>query len=190
MWASEALERLLEYEDVFSVLDIGSGKGEHAERMEAAGKVVDTLDLKPPAKHRGRYVDLAFAPGSFDALWCSHVLEHQENVGLFLRKMYREVRDGGVVAITVPPAKHAIVGGHLTLWNQGLLLYNMILAGFDCSKARVSPIYDGYNISVIVRKRGREDVDLVYDAGDIETLAPFFPFPVHQGFDGTQSKDW
>ena len=69
------------------------------------------------------------------------------------------------------------------LRNAGVLLYNLILAGFDCSKASVGS-YD-YDLSVIVRKtRAEFPVDLHFDEGDIDKLAAFFPVPVHQAFDG------
>lgn len=121
-----------------------------------------------------------FAP--FDAIWCCHVLEHQRNVGAFLEKCFADLKDGGWLAVTVPPRKDEIVGGHLTLWNAGLLLYNLILAGFDCSGASVKTY--GYNVSVIVRKRRANLPALKMDCGDIESLAEFFPMPVEQGFSG------
>jgi hypothetical protein len=67
------------------------------------------------------------------------------------------------------------------LRNAGVLLYNLILAGFDCSKASVGS-YD-YDLSVIVRNtRAEFPVDLHFDEG--LSSRPFFPVPVHQGFDG------
>lgn len=191
---SEALSRLmLDYVDVHRVLDIGSGTGEHASILRGAGKTVVTVSYEPPADHVCDYVGNREIGGGFDAIWASHVLEHQPNVGAFLRQCFRDLRDEGVIAITVPPAKPEIVGGHLTTWNAGLLLYNMILAGFDCREARVSncyssgPGYPPYNISVIVRKRQANLPALRFDQGDIERLAGFFPCPVSQGFDGRLS---
>ena len=95
-----------------------------------------------------------------------------------------------LLAITVPPWKPQIVGGHMTAWNAGLLLYNLVVAGFDCSEARVSSVYASgpgyppYNISVMVRKKAAHLPALRMDAGDIERLATFFPMPVAQGFSG------
>lgn len=101
---------------------------------------------------------------------------------MFLKKCFDLLEDDGILAITIPPLKHAIVGGHLTLWNAGLLIYNLILAGFDCSKASVKTY--GYNISVIVRKKQAVHGQLVMDNGDIETIAHLFPFNAKQGFHG------
>lgn len=178
----QALARLLGVPRVRSILDVGSGTGAHAAVMRNFAKVVTTISLQEPADHVGDFLEWEGQPGSFDAVWACHVLEHQPNVGSFLAACRRQLRDGGVLAVTVPPAKHFIVGGHVTLWNAGLLLYNLILAGFDCRNAMVGTY--GYNISVIVEKGRMELPPLAFDHGDITRLAEFFPVPVTEGFDG------
>jgi len=179
MFATEALSRFIQY-DLGTVLDIGSGDNEQATAMRDAGIAVTTLSLRPPADIIGDYMTVPFEP--FDGIWASHVLEHVPNVGKFLEKCFVDLKDGGILCVTVPPAKHNIVGGHLSLWNEGLLLYRLILAGFDCSQATVG-VY-GYNISVIVRKVNADLPVLALDCGDIEKLAHFFPMPARQELDG------
>ena len=79
-----------------------------------------------------------------------------------------------MLCVTVPPAKQRISGGHVSLWNAGLLLYHLVLAGFDCSQAETMR-YD-YNVSVIVKKRTIDVLNrLVFDAGDISTIRPYLP---------------
>ena len=87
-----------------------------------------------------------------------------------------------MIAITVPPLKHQIVGGHVSLWNVGLLLYRLILVGLDCSAARYGTY--GYNIGVVLNKKSITLPQLKYDNGDIETLRDYFPVSVNQGFNG------
>ena len=192
MLAVEAITKLISEFEFQTVLDIGSGEGEHSRIFKHYGKIVSAVDLGgslyyknrvADANYIGEYVELDF-PGPFDCIWCSHVLEHQRNIGTFLEKIYHDLKDDGVLAITVPPSKPNIVGGHVTVWNAGLLLYNLILAGFDCSEASVLK-YD-YNISVILRKKAAliSSLDLSSDIGDIEKLAHLFPLHVHQDFDG------
>ncbi len=194
---SEALVRLLEQDDVRSVLDIGSGTGTHARMMREAGREVTTISLSPPADLIGDHAAFDFSGDPFDAIWASHVLEHQPDPGAFLRKCFADLRAGGVLAVTVPPPKHEIVGGHLSLWNTGLLLYHLVVAGFDCREARVSgcyadgPEFEPYNLSVIIRKVPAALPPLAFDKGDIERLAQFFPLPVRHGFDGRLAPiDW
>lgn len=183
MLAELALKKVLTM-DFHTVLDIGSGKGEHAHQFERNDRDVTTIDLKGPATYIRDYMD-TILPVDYDCIWASHVLEHQENVGMFLYKCWEDLKEGGILAITVPPAKDAIVGGHLTIWNAGLLLYNLIIAGLDCSQASVKTY--GYNISVVVKKKTIQHypkLNLDRDKGDIEKLAHFFPMEVKQGFDG------
>jgi len=175
MHGLQALDKLLTLE-FDSVLDVGSGAGLHAQVFREFGKQVTTLDFKN-ADICGNFLHVDVP--KVDVIWCCHVLEHQVNVGQFLEKALDHCK---LFVVTVPPAKHDIVGGHFTLWNAGLLLYNLVQAGFDCRDACVKTY--GYNISVIVEAKRRPDVTLKMDCGDIETLAEFFPFHVEQGFDG------
>lgn len=183
--ADQALNLLLAQYEFDSVLDVGCGDGLQARHLAKHGKRVTTISFESYGAHRpdfvGDFEDFA-SDERYDLVWCSHALEHQANVGLFLQRLVSFVAPGGLLAITVPPARPYIVGGHLTVWNAGLLLYNLIVAGIDCREARLK-VY-GYNISLIVRVRKAELPALRHDIGDIERLAPFFPMPVQQGFDG------
>ncbi|MER8563822.1 class I SAM-dependent methyltransferase [Mesorhizobium sp. M1204] len=188
---SQALSRLLQYPQVLKILDVGSGAGEHAALIRATGRSAFMVDLAPPADHVGDFMEWRRGHHEFDAVWVCHVLEHQPNPNAFLRACLDRLRPGGLIVATVPPMKNQIVGGHVTLWNAGLLLYQLILAGFDCRRARVGTYADGpgcpvYNISVVATAPGLPIhlPPLRMDAGDIERLAELFPCPVRQGFDG------
>lgn len=155
--------------------------GRQGELEALSGYVVTNHDYHT---HGIRYEASPSRPALYDGLYCAHTLEHMRNVGLVLDKMYAELKDNGLLCLVVPPAKHDIVGGHLSIWNAGLLLYNLIRARFDCAKAAVRT-YD-YNVAVLVRKRraGYEEHRLNEDNGDIELLAPYFPMPAYQDMDG------
>lgn len=168
----QALDRFIK-EQPEHVLDIGAGEGKHAEVMREAGIVVEEVTLP------NDYMDLT---GEYDGIWCSHVLEHQRNPGLFIDKMVSELTDDGLLAITVPPAKHNLVGGHVSIWNLSLVLYQLVLAGLDCSAARVGSY--GYNISVLLRKKVVDLPPLKMDRGDIKDLAHLFPGTTYHGMDG------
>lgn len=162
------------------ILEIGGGAGQAAEYMRTNGLAVDEIDF---ATNGLTYEQTPVRPQKYDGIYLSHVLEHVRNVGAVLDRIAVELKAGGILAVLVPPAKHNIVGGHLTLWNCGLLLYNLVVAGFDCRDAAVATV--GYNCVVITRHyRCKPPAPLKHDIGDIETLAPFFPMPVEQGFDG------
>ena len=163
-----------------SVLDVGAGDGKFSNMFKERGKKVYTTDILE-SDYQGDFNTIDF-DRNFDCVWCAHTLEHQLNVHHFLSKIFHLIDTNGVLAISVPPLKHNIVGGHVTLWNGGLLLYNLILAGFDCSEASVKQY--GYDISVIVKKKEVDLPILNYDYGDIEMLAEYFPMKVKQGFNG------
>jgi SAM-dependent methyltransferase len=198
MFGNLALQCLLDRFEFENVLDIGSGAGLHADVFEAHRKIVTAVDFGVSVYFRQRPQERTVVQGDYiqlqldreyDCIWACHVLEHQPNPNLFLRKVHGDLKEGGVVAITVPPLKHEIVGGHLSLWNAGLLLYHLVFAGFDCRMAHVRAY--AYNISVIVRKRSITLPPLDYDSGDIDRLAPFLPNGLHERFDGNiQSLNW
>lgn len=160
-------------ENAVRILDVGAGVNSlHTKAIRAAGLYVETNDILE-SDHQGDYLSIGDI-GTFDGIWCSHVLEHQRNPGLFLDRIHKDLREGGILAITVPPRKDLIVGGHVSLWNAGLLLYHLILARFDCRNAMVATY--GYNISVILNKHTISDLpELKHDGGDINTLAKYFP---------------
>ena len=193
LFGNEAAVKLAKDYSFKTLLDIGSGPSQGvnaANFFKELAKDVTRQDINPNYKPDllGDFNNLA-TDKLYDCVWCSHVLEHQLNVNHFLTKIFHTLKDDGVLAITVPPLKHAIVGGHVTLWNAGLLLYNLILAGFDCKDAAVKSY--GYNISVIVNKRTAILPELNYDAGDMNALNEFFPLGVYEGFDGNiQEINW
>jgi SAM-dependent methyltransferase len=191
-FAGETLQYLIENHEFNSVLDIGSGEGKHSELLQKNGKKVTSIDFGKSIYFEkrkdsyncifGDYYTYHFDE-KFDAVWASHVLEHQLNPNLFLKKIHSDLKEGGVLCITVPPLKHEIVGGHVTLWNAGLLMYQLIMAGFDCSDISIKSY--GYNISIILKKKSIVSYpNLSYDSGDIMRLKQFFPIGTTEPFNG------
>jgi SAM-dependent methyltransferase len=168
-----------------TVIDIGSGAGAHAKILNDNKKRVTALDFGTSiyAKEKGEnyngieHLEVDFyeykEDRKFDCIWASHVLEHQANPGAFISRCMDLCCDNGIIAITVPPMEEYVLGGHLTNWNAGVLLYNLVVNGIDCSECSI--LSYGYNISVIVRNKQRDPVNLTYDNGDIKSLMKFLP---------------
>jgi len=191
--AGLGMKYLLDHYTFDTVLDVGSGTGRHAKCFEKFEKVVTRLDygVADTFTQGGETEDVILtdilkfsSPRKWDCVWASHIMEHQQNVGLFVSKLFELTDEGGIVAITVPPAKQRVVGGHLTMWNQGLIIYNCCIAGFDMRDAEVFRY--GGNITMIVRKKSVEIPALGYCKGDIEMLQPYLPKGFRHGLDGSR----
>ena len=194
-FSRRGLQYLLDNYDFSTVLDIGSGEGLHADLFLKYGKQVTALDYGESVYFKkainSEQLHLIIADFNqyefnrqFDCIWASHVLEHQLNSNLFLKRCFSLLKEGGLFAITVPPPyPFAIVGGHVSFWNAGLVLYNLVLSGFDCKYATVLK-YDYCNITVIVEKRSIVLPCISYDKGDIEKLVNYFPIGFFEGIYG------
>jgi hypothetical protein len=70
------------------------------------------------------------------------------------------------------------------LWNPGLLLYNLVSSGIDCSESYVHQ--RDYDICVVVRLKTFDlsEIKLTYDRGDVDLLSEYFPFDVKEPFNG------
>ena len=118
-WGLWATLKICEAKDVKTVLDIGSGAGEHARLMRHFGKEVFTNDWKTDSDYPGDIQSIDFKGKQFDAVLCSHVIEHQRNVGEFLDKLVSLVRDDGLIAIAAPcHTQFGFVIGHLSVWSM------------------------------------------------------------------------
>jgi len=182
---SHGIQKLIDGYEFKTILDIGCGNGEHSDIFVKYNKKVTSIDYGDSIYFKENKNNLSVVIADFnlwetkekfDAVWCSHVLEHQLNVNIFLTQIFHKLKAEGVLAITVPPGESLVIGGHLTNWNAGLLLHNLVLAGFDCSNASV--LQYGYNITIIVKKlQGCEDdlSNLSYDCGDLRKISKYLP---------------
>ena len=185
LYAKKAFRRLIKDYDFLTVLDIGCGSGRHTKLFEEHGKKVTPISLRPVKDMDiiiGDYNYTTFED-KFDCIWACAVLEHQHNINFFLKKVYNDLKEDGVLCITVPPLKHEIVAGHVSLWNAGLLVYNLIIAKFNCKDIRIKEY--GYCISIILKKKTIEQsLNLTSDMSEFESLEDFAPDFFKHNFNG------
>ncbi len=168
------------------VFEAGPGNGEHSTYLRGKGLRVVTIGPHRGCSVYGVWPVHAPEEARCDMFLASHVLEHTGVPTLFLSRAFDCLRDrAGVLCIIVPPMKPQLVGGHLTLWTTGHLVYNAVMAGIDCREAYIWK--DGYNVCLVVKCEREVPLDslpLRFDNGDLEVLAPYFPVPVEQDMDG------
>lgn len=147
-----------------SVLDIGFGRGSASLFFALNGKQVDAISVgeqwirqcEPILERVGiqpRYCSLEKyeTENRYDAIWMSHILEHTCNPGYLLQKAASLLRPDGWLMICVPPFKHEVVRGHVSVgWNVGTLMYNLLVNGFNIKKGHF--IKHGYNVCSFVQK--------------------------------------
>lgn len=141
-------------DDFNSILDIGSAAGNCSDIFKFLGKDVTRVEHLEiyDAEYRTDFITTNFKK-KFDCIWASQVLEHQRNVGLFLNKCFDDLNENGILAITVPYStnKNMLEMGHALNFNPLNLIYNLVLAGFDCSEIKLK-VYDN-DIGIILKKK-------------------------------------
>ena len=131
-------------------LDIGSGEGVHTAILRHAGLEVFQVDkYSNTAEYKVDFIEHEF-DRKFDVIFCSHVIEHQRNVGDFLDRIYDVLSDDGILIISAPNhSAETLVEGHLNSFIFPLFLQHMIHAGFDCKNGKYLSIVEN---SFIVSK--------------------------------------
>ncbi len=147
------------------VLDMGCGAGRHAFALYRRGARVVALDMDEgelkdvaamfaamraegevpdgatAAAVRGTAYGLPFPDGAFDRVVCSEVLEHLHEDARAMRELFRVLRPGGLMAVTVPrwgpelvcwalsSAYHEVEGGHVRIYRGSELTRRLEATG-------------------------------------------------------------
>ena len=177
--------------DFKTVLDVGCGAGDFFSSLDRRGRSVDGVgvDMLPEGLLeyssfdyvKSNFLDFDRAT-EFDLVYSAHTIEHVQDTGIFLAKFFSYCKKGGHYCIIWPPPKKNIVGGHLHVFNVGLMLYNIVRMGIDCKSAKI--YQSGYNLCIIGPYELFSLPDLTYNKHELSALADFFPFPVKHNFNG------
>ena len=139
------------------VLDVGCGPGRHSwyvckldhcsvyamdydlESLQRAKYMLNLMDNENVAKGewtvlQGNAMRLPFRDDTFDKIICSEVLEHVPDDEQGVRELFRVLKDGGELAVSVPAylpetiywklseAYHTNPGGHIRIYRQRELI--------------------------------------------------------------------
>lgn len=105
-------------------------------------------------------------------------LHRQRNVGSYLDRAFSLLKVDGVCILLCPAYSNSVGSGNTnSLWNAGYIIYNLILAGFDCKESKVSTFENEIQLTAYKSNRVSKGVSI----GDV---ADFFPLEVYQHFNG------
>jgi len=139
------LKRNLDLKERLQILDIGCGGGATMGSLRRYGNVrgIDTSEEAVEYnRERGREVSLAavesipFADNSFDLVLALDVIEHVPDDLQALRELFRTLRSGGSLLVTVPALRilwsaHDVSHGHYRRYTLGELRGRLETAGFE-----------------------------------------------------------
>lgn len=122
--------------------------------------------------------------GKVDTVVLSQI-HRQRNVGQYLDAAYERLNVGGELIVLCPAFSNNVGSGNLSgPWNAGHLLYNLVVAGFDCKKAKVSTFES--EIQICAHKTYRKASTFV-----LNELSDFFPIEIYQHFNGNiKEANW
>lgn len=182
----KSIEYLVKNFEFDTVLDLGCGPGEYHKFFSPETKItgVDCTPRISPLPNV-TFVEndiFGFNDGQFDCALASHCIEHIPDTESFLNHFFSLIKEDGVFCLLYPKLKQTIVGGHVHIFNLGLLMYNIVRIGIDCSDAKM--IRNGYTEGIIGYKRSFEVPNLRYNKDDLALLKGRFPFNAHHDFNG------
>jgi SAM-dependent methyltransferase len=129
--------------DFETVLDLGAGAGAHSKWFLDRGHVPVAADRYAKAFRYGESIEFIQKDldemddgRQFDAVFCSHVVEHFPDPAASIRKMREMIKPGGYLFVVVPPYIPVVVNHHWHVgWNCTQLAMLLAACGFDCSQS-------------------------------------------------------
>ena len=125
-----------------SLLDVGSGKGNHLKAFSRRGLETKGVDFKPECLSNNIYEcnlemeQLPFGDNTFDIVFSKSVLEHVVNANNFLSESLRVLKRGGIAILMTPDwnTQHEMFWDdytHVKAWTRKSLQNAMRINGFD-----------------------------------------------------------
>ena len=124
----------IDFSGIGRIADVGSGPGHQSFYMQQRGMDVVCIDyVKPVYDNLTHMHPDSDTLGLFDAVWSHHCLEHIPDPIGALMNWRSLLKPGGRLFLTVPEIGIVMSPGHINSFNLPLLMYQLAIAGFDCS---------------------------------------------------------
>ena len=155
------------------LLDIGTGTGYFADAMAGRGWKVEAVEKSPQARAFAKeHFDLdvkpesalqEFAPGSFDVITLWHVMEHLEHLNETWEKLFKLLKERGVLIVAVPnPSSYDAekykewwaaydVPRHLWHFTPSVMQQFGVKHGFKLAEQHPMP-FDAFYVSMLTER--------------------------------------
>lgn len=144
---------------------------------DSTGIATDSKEIKNSYDCAKFLNELGDTKDSVDFLILTEI-HRQRNLGSYLDRAYNLLSPKGVCIVLCPAYSNNIGSGNTnSLWNAGYIIYNLIMAGFDCKNSKVSTFESEIQLSASKTHRRATSFSIA-DCFD------YFPFDAYQHFNG------
>ena len=159
-----------------TVADIGSGPGHQAKVFKSKGCNVTCIDYLAPTYDLNWVRPNETKGLAFDFIWSHHCLEHIPDPVAALIEWRNLLKPNGRLYLTVPEIGLTMSSGHINSFNLPLLMYQLAMAGFDCSGKQFTKARSHLRAAVIKAENYSPDKDsIMRGLRDLASLGLFPP---------------
>jgi ubiquinone/menaquinone biosynthesis C-methylase UbiE len=164
--------KYVEYDKNLVLVDVGAGispvtpKSKQTLFIDCAREALKHLEQKGYHVQYGDITDLPLEADFADVVFCSEVLEHVQNYKTALKELYRILKTGGTLILTLPVHKKYWGSddrfvGHLTRFEPASLRQNLTDVGFGIIEEKpigswIERKLTRRGVKVFKQKKGKE----------------------------------
>jgi ubiquinone/menaquinone biosynthesis C-methylase UbiE len=149
-----------------NILDVGCGYAPYVNIFTNNNKDYTGIDFNIDNKNKKKcsfiksdFMKHDFKDKKFDCVYTSHCIEHIPDTETFLKRLRFLIKDDGILCIIFPKPKDEIVGGHVHIFNPGIMLYNLVRIGINCK--HVQCLDCGYSYAVVGKIKKEKEKKLI-----------------------------
>lgn len=144
---------LIDFKKIKKIADVGAGPGNQAKYLSSLGLNVTCIDYVEPRYDLKWLLPTDASGDRYDAIWSHHCLEHIPDPVSALVEWKDMLNPGGKLFLTVPEIGLTMSSGHINSFNLPLLMYQLAMAGFNCSAKQFTKVRSHLRIAVTKSKK-------------------------------------